>query len=58
MNNYQQRKEAARQRAIEWSHVAADHACSYAELLADQALFARLARRYGLTREFRENGIL
>lgn len=57
-NQYQKRKAAARQKAINWQHEFADHDYSYGELAIAGAMFAKLGKRYGLTREFRENGIL
>lgn len=58
LNQYQKRKAAARQKAIEWQHAFADHDYSYLELAEAGAMFAKLGKRYGLTREFRQNGIL
>lgn len=55
---YQRQKKAARQKAISWQHEFADHDYSYGELATAGNYFAKLAKRYGLTREFRENGIL
>ena len=54
---YQERKEAARQEAIEWQASFCDQNYSYGELAEWQAYFERLGRRYGLLREFRENCI-
>lgn len=55
---YARRKEAARQKAIEWQARQADQALSYGEYAYFAEYFAKLASRYGLTREFRENGII
>ena len=55
---YQKRKAAARQKAIDWQHSFADHDYSYSELAVAGNMFAKLGKRYGLTREFRENGII
>ena len=55
---YQQKKEAARQDAIDWQYEAAEQNPSYGELADATERFDRLGRRYGLLQEFRENGIL
>jgi len=58
MNKYQQGKEAARDKAIEWQWAFGDHNYSMGELMDFNEMFSKLAKRYGLTREFRENGII
>ena len=58
MKSYQERKTAAREKAIEWQHDFENHNYSYGELAAWQKYFEKLARRYGLTEEFTENGII
>lgn len=58
MTDYQKRKAAAREKAIDWQYDFANHNYSYAELAYFGNFFAKLARRFGLTREFRENGII
>lgn len=55
---YEQQKQRARELAQEWQRTFGDTAHSYAELAEDAARFERLGRRFGLLREFRENGIL
>lgn len=57
-SEYQRRKEQARAQAAEWQARFADASHSWGELSQDAARFERLARRYGLLQEFRENGIL
>lgn len=57
MNKYQRAKERAREQAIEWQHTAPED-LSYGELADVADYFQRLAKRYGLTAEFRENGII
>lgn len=57
MNEYQRRKERARAAAIEWQHTAPED-LSYGELADIADRFRRLAKRFGLVREFRENGII
>lgn len=56
--NYTAAKERARQRAIDWQSEFGEHSYSYGELAAYAAYFTRLGKRYGLLREFRENGII
>lgn len=55
---YEKHKQAARQAAIEWQHETSETALSYSELAAASAHFEKLARRFGLVREFRENAII
>lgn len=58
MNEYQKQKNAAREKAIEWQADFGNHNYSYGELAEWGDYFARLAKRYGLTEEFKENGII
>lgn len=58
MNKYQKAKERARNKAIEWQYNFDSHNYSWGELMDFQAYFEGLAKRYGLTEEFRENGII
>lgn len=58
MNTYQQRKNAAREKAIDWQADFGNYNYSYGELADWRDYFTQLAKRYGLTREFRENGII
>ena len=58
MNAYQRAKERARNKAVEWQNDFCDHNYSYGELVYWQDYFERLAKRYGLVEEFRENGII
>lgn len=55
---YQERKEAARQQAIDWQLWASEQPLSYGELEDWMEHFERLGRRYGLLQEFRENAII
>lgn len=50
-------KAAAREEAIEWQNNECDHNISYGELAEAGEHFYDIGRRYGLLREFRENGI-
>lgn len=57
MNKYQKGKGDAQQSAIDWQQSL--RGCeSWGETAEAQARFERLGKRYGLTREFRENGII
>lgn len=58
MSEYQKRKNAARQKAIEWQADFENHNYSYGELAEWINYFEKLGKRYGLTKEFRENGII
>lgn len=58
MTNYEKRKASARQKAIDWQYEASQKNYSYAELAYFGNFFTKLAKRFGLTREFRENGII
>ncbi|MFH1226855.1 MAG: hypothetical protein V1701_02990 [Planctomycetota bacterium] len=51
-------KEDARQAAIDWQRWASEQSLSYGELAEHAAFFEALAKRFGLTKEFRENGII
>lgn len=55
---YQERKEAARQEAINWQCEYGERSMSYGELADACEYFEKLGRRYGLMTEFRENGII
>ena len=57
--NYRERKEKARQEAIEWQLSLSDFGnYSYLELSNWYEHFYQLGKRYGLLKEFRENGII
>lgn len=58
MTEYQRKKQESIDRAIEWQNRLSDTHMSYLEITHYQDFFLRLARRYGLTKEFRENGII
>lgn len=58
MTRYQQGKAAARGAAIDFSNNFENMNLSWADLAAIGDYFERLGRRYGLLREFRENGII
>ena len=52
---YEKRKTEVRAEAIEYSY--SEEELSYGELADKQDYFRRLGKRYGLLREFKENGI-
>lgn len=54
---YAERKEMARNDAINWQSDLAINVYSWGELAFWADHFSRLGKRYGLLREFRENGI-
>lgn len=56
MTKYQIEKEKARQKAIEWQNNFGS--CSFEEIIHIENYFEKMARRYGLTKEFKENGII
>lgn len=58
MTKYQRAKESARNKAVEWQNGFCDQNYSYGELAYYVEYFSRLAKQYGLVREFRENGII
>lgn len=57
MKTYQQKKDAARQLAIDWQYEDGDYPYSYEGLAILCNFFRKLGKRFGLLREFRENGI-
>lgn len=57
MTDYQKRKAAVREEAINWQYEVSQKDISYGELADAGEHFGKLARRYGLVREFVENGI-
>lgn len=58
MTKYQIEKEKARQEAIDWQNDFNNHNYSWHELYMQQIRFEKLARQFGLRKEFRENGII
>ena len=57
MSKYQEQKEKAREIAIEWQQNDSDFPYSYEGLAIIGEYFYKLGKRYGLLKEFRENGI-
>jgi len=57
-NKYIIEKEKARNKAIEWQLEFSSKNYSYYDLMIQQEKFYKIAKRCGLIKEFRENGIL
>lgn len=55
---YQKAKERAREKAKNWQLDFANHSYSWEELAVFAEHFTKLGKRYGLLKEFRENGII
>lgn len=51
-------KDEAREQGIDWQNWQAEQSLSYGELLEWQNHFETVAKKYNLTEEFRENGII
>ena len=58
MSEYQKKKAAARSYAQDWQEEFSESSWTWEEVATMQDTFLRIARRYGLVREFRENGII
>lgn len=56
--NYASRKNYARNLAKEVQQVTSNGSLTYSELAYIGAAMGKIARRYGLVREFKENGII
>jgi len=58
MSKYLKGKNNARDEAVKWQAEFSEHDYSYGELAYFSNYFETKARRYGLVKEFRENGII
>jgi hypothetical protein len=58
MSNYQKQKEKARQKAIEYQLNEEKQTVFWSEICFFSNYFYKLAKRYGLIKEFRENCII
>ena len=58
MKTYQERKQAARDTAIEWQYSVGEKNYYMSEMAYYYEYFYKLAKRYGLIKEFKENGII
>lgn len=56
-SKYYKKKEEIRQEAIEWQQKFTSNNYSYLESMEWGNYFYNLGKRYGLLREFKENGI-
>jgi hypothetical protein len=56
--NWIKTKEQARQRAIKHQKWASERNLSYAQVLFFQDKLVKLGRKFGLIREFKENGLI
>ena len=57
MSRYAEMKNRIRNEAIDFQLDVDNHCYSYGELAAFGSYFEEMGKRYGLLREFRENGI-
>ena len=57
---YKELKEEAREKAIDWQNeiITEDEVPSLDEFCEQQYKFEKLAKRYGLVKEFKENAII
>ena len=55
---YNEKKAKLREEAVKWRHDYSRHCYSYGELTEKQAYFEKEGKKYGLMKEFRENGII
>lgn len=55
---YQELKNKAREEAIEWQYDFENHNYYQSELADWSEHFTKLGKRYGLAKEFKENGII
>lgn len=58
MKTYRERKEATREQAIEYQIKFSDKSHSWHDLVVATSYFEKMGKRYGLLKEFRENGII
>lgn len=55
---YSEKKAKLREEAVEWQCDFSRHDYSYGELAEMLAYFEKEGKKYGLVKEFRENGII
>lgn len=58
VNRYQRGKEKAREEALNWQTDVAEKSLSWWDVAHMGYYFEKLAKRFGLIREFRENCII
>lgn len=56
--NYQEQKASAEELAIRYQTEFAGYSWSYSELMEINEYFEKIGKKYGLLKEFRENGII
>ena len=55
---YREKKARMREEAVRWQNDFSNHNYSYGELAEKQAYFEKEGKKYGLLKEFKENGII
>lgn len=55
---YQEKKADVREKAINFQQMFSEYDFSYSEIIEYQDYFLKQGKRYGLLKEFRENGII
>ena len=58
MKTYQEKKSEAISEAIEWQYAFCDRDISWEELSEETEHFVKLAKRYGLIRMFKQEGVI
>lgn len=58
MTKYQAKKEKVRDEAIDWQYSIGEKNYYMSEMAYYYEYFYKLAKRYGLIKEFKENGII
>ena len=58
MSKYQQQKERARERAVNFQLNFCEFCYDWQDLAEWGEYFSKLGKKYGLIKEFRENGII
>lgn len=55
---YREQKQRARELAVQWQYDFANNNYNWEEISEFTDFFTKLGKRYGLLKEFRENGVL
>lgn len=55
---YREKKARLREEAVRWQLDYSRHCLSYGELAEKHSYFEKEGRKYGLMKEFKENGII
>jgi hypothetical protein len=56
--NYQSKKQSVRKNVIDITNENNENSMFWSEVIEQTAKFEKLAKRYGLIREFKENGLI